>query len=460
VVAIASLWLPPFHDHRPPYATSALAFSAYLATAAVLGRLVSQARKRAASAEVEARSLASDRAALRRVATLIGAELRPERVFGDLTQEMGELLHLDLAALVRFETDGSVTVAGRWSRVGAEPQVSVQWASMAKAMSVEVRETGRAVHIQDGAGPLGSLDVWMGHVGAHACIAGPVVVRGGMWGVMVGASVVPAPLAPGTERRLEECTQLAATAIANACSRHELAASTARIMTSSHQARQRIERDLHDGVQQRLVSLALDVRRAEALAELNQVDLRERLSELRAGLVGAVDELREVARGIHPSILTEGGLKPALARLARRSPIPVELTVRGVDRGPEAVEVCVYYVASEALTNALKHAHATAVFIDLELVDGMAHLLVRDDGVGGADVRNGSGLIGMIDRLQALDGTIELRSPASHGTCLEVHVPWIAHAGPPARRTGSVYGSFRARELVSAGELNPIELAP
>jgi signal transduction histidine kinase len=141
------------------------------------------------------------------------------------------------------------------------------------------------------------------------------------------------------------------------------------------------------------------------------------------GLVGAVDDLREVARGIHPSILSEAGLRPALARLARRSPVPVELSVRGDDRAPEAVEVCVYYVVSEALTNALKHAQATVITIELELDDSAVHLVVCDDGVGGADVRAGSGLVGLSDRLEALGGAIEVWSPADEGTRLEVRVP-------------------------------------
>ena len=156
--------------------------------------------------------------------------------------------------------------------------------------------------------------------------------------------------------RLGEFTELATAAVADADSRRELAASRARVVTSSNLARQRIERDLHDGVQQRLVSLALEARRAEALAEPDQIDLREHLSWLRVGLLGAVDNLREVANGIHPSILSAGGLRPALSALTRRSPIPVELSVRGLTRAPEPVEVCVYYVVSEALTNALKHS--------------------------------------------------------------------------------------------------------
>jgi signal transduction histidine kinase len=428
VVALDWYCLPPVHDPGPPDAQNALALGAYLITAALLGQLAAQAGHRASKSECEARALASERAALRRVATLIATESRPERVFGAVTHEVGELLRLDLAALLRYESDGTVTVAGGWSRIGPQPPLGSRWALTAKAVAWEVRETGRPRRIDDVARQRGPFDVWLRQVGAHSCIGSPVVVHGTLWGVMVGASMAAEPLAEGTELRLGEFTDLAATAVANAYSRHELAASRARIVTSSNRARERIERDLHDGVQQRLVSLALGVRRAEALAERDQLDLREQLSELRVGLVSAVDDLREVAHGIHPSILTEGGLRPALARLARRSPIPVELSVRGHDRVLDAVEVCIYYVVSEALTNALKHSQATTISIELELDDSMTHLVVCDDGVGGADARAGSGLIGLSDRLEALGGAIEVCSPAHEGTRLEVRVPWSREA--------------------------------
>jgi signal transduction histidine kinase len=423
VVALDVYCLPLVHDDGPPDAQDALAVSACLITAGLLGLLAARARHRATRSESEARALGFQQAALRRVATLIATESPPERVFGGVTKEVGELLCLDLAVLLRYESDSTVTMTGGWSRMGPPPPLGSRWAMTAQTLAWAVRETRRPCRIEDVAQHQGPLDIWMRQVGVRSCIGSPVVVHGRPWGVMVGASVAAEPLADGTELRLAEFTDLTATTVANAYAQHELVASRARIVTSSNAARQRIERDLHDGVQQRLVSLALDVRRAETLAERGQVDLREQLSELRLGLVGAVDDLREVARGIHPSILSEAGLRPALARLARRSPVPVELSVRGDDRAPEAVEVCVYYVVSEALTNALKHAQATVITIELELDDSAVHLVVCDDGVGGADVRAGSGLVGLSDRLEALGGAIEVWSPADEGTRLEVRVP-------------------------------------
>ena len=266
---------------------------------------------------------------------------------------------------------------------------------------------------------------WMRERGARSVITSPMVVEGRPWGAVVAAAFSDGAIADGIESRLGEFTELAGTAVSNAESRAELAASRARIVTSGDLARQRIERDLHDGVQQRLVSLALDARRAEDLAE-GRADVLTELSSLRSGLAGAVDELREVSHGIHPAILTEGGLRPALARLARRSPLPVELEVRGVDRLPQAIEVGVYYVVSEAITNVVKHAHADYVSVTLELGTEDVMLVVNDDGVGGADARAGSGLVGLTDRIQALGGVLEVSSPVDRGTRLTVRIPWEA----------------------------------
>jgi signal transduction histidine kinase len=386
--------------------------------------VVATATRKARESERRTRALASEQAALRRLANLATTESCPEQILGALTREIGELLGLDITALLRYERDGTATVRGVWSRFGPTPPVGSRWAVMASAVASEVHRTGGADRIEDPAKISGRFEVWMRQIGARACVGSPVVVHGSPWGVVLGASVAVKRIAPATELRLGEFTELAATAVADADSRRELAASRARVVTSSNLARQRIERDLHDGVQQRLVSLALEARRAEGLAEPDQIDLREHLSWLRVGLLGAVDNLREVANGIHPSILSAGGLRPALSALTRRSPIPVELSVRGLTRAPEQVEVCGYYVVSEALTNALKHSRASTVTIELELDDFMAHLVVRDDGVGGADVRSGSGLLGLIDRVHALGGAIEVYSPAHHGTRLEVHLPW------------------------------------
>ena len=206
-------------------------------------------------------------------------------------------------------------------------------------------------------------------------------------------------------------------------SQAELAASRARIVTAADQTRRRIERDLHDGVQQRLVSLALDQRQAEAMVPAELRELQARLSRVADGLVGAMEELQEISRGIHPAALTRGGLAAALKTLARRSAVPVELEVRAETRLPEPVEVAAYYIVSEALTNTAKHASASVVHVLVEAHDGVLGLSIRDDGCGGADPGRGSGLIGLSDRVDALGGTIEVASPSGEGTTLLVTLP-------------------------------------
>jgi signal transduction histidine kinase len=205
--------------------------------------------------------------------------------------------------------------------------------------------------------------------------------------------------------------------------REELTASRARIVTAGDQARRLIERDLHDGIQQRLVSLVLDIRATEAALPPGLTEVRAQLDHVADEVVSALDDLREVSRGIHPAILSAGGLGPALKALARRSVVPVELEVDVRTRLPEPVEVAAYYVVSEALTNAAKHAQASVAHVDARAQDSGLHISVRDDGIGGADVRRGSGLIGLTDRVEALGGMISLSSPTGKGTVLLVDLP-------------------------------------
>jgi signal transduction histidine kinase len=202
-------------------------------------------------------------------------------------------------------------------------------------------------------------------------------------------------------------------------SRAELTASRARIVTAGDQARRQIERDLHDGTQQRLVSLVLDLRAAERTPS-PEPEFRAQLAHVADGLTGALDDLRDLSRGIHPAILSEGGLGPALKALANRSAVPVELDVDLPSRLPEPVEVAAYYVVSEALANTAKHARASVAQVALRVRDGSLHLSVRDDGGGGAVRGRGTGLVGLTDRVEALGGTISLVSPAGQGTALLV----------------------------------------
>jgi signal transduction histidine kinase len=231
------------------------------------------------------------------------------------------------------------------------------------------------------------------------------------------------PFPPGTEQRVERFTELLGTAIANADSRSELAASRMRIVAAADEARRRIERDLHDGTQQRLVSLGLEVRAVEAQVPPDSSDLRLELSHVATGLADAVADLQEISRGIHPAILSKGGLGPALRALARRSTIPVEVDLTTDARLSEAIEAAAYYVASEALANATKHSQASTIEVSLEPRDGNLVLSIRDDGVGGADPAGGSGLVGLTDRVEALGGSISVRSRRGEGTHITAELP-------------------------------------
>jgi signal transduction histidine kinase len=253
-------------------------------------------------------------------------------------------------------------------------------------------------------------------------VGAPIVVEGDLWGVMAVADTNKR-LPADAEERLENFTELVATAIANAEGRTELAASRARVIAAADDARRRIERDLHDGAQQRLVTLALALRRAGAKVPAGLDDLRQDVTRVADGLTVAVDELRELSRGIHPAVLTEGGLSPALKALGRRSAVRVKLDLRSEQRFSDQVEVAAYYTVSEALTNASKHAAATRVWVSLDADDDALHLSLWDDGVGGADPSRGSGLIGVRDRIEALGGEIEISSPAGKGTRIDAKIP-------------------------------------
>ena len=211
-------------------------------------------------------------------------------------------------------------------------------------------------------------------------------------------------------------------------------------MAAADETRKRIERDLHDGIQQRLVSLGLELRAAQETVPPRLCELEGALSRVAEGLTSAFDELRQISQGIHPAILSEGGLAPALKALCRRSAVPVELDLHAERRLPEPVEVAAYYVVSEALTNAAKHAHASVVNVEVDTPDATLQLAIRDDGVGGADISQGSGLVGLNDRIEALGGTLQVASSPGNGTTLQIEVPLedkSAVPTGPGRRLGT-----------------------
>jgi signal transduction histidine kinase len=290
-------------------------------------------------------------------------------------------------------------------------------------VAVRVRESRRPARVDGFAGPPGSVAAFFRDLGGRAGVGAPITVDGRLWGVLALAAHEPDRLPAGSELAVAEFTELLATAIANAQTRADLTASRARVVVTADETRRRIERDLHDGAQQRLVSLALQLRSAQASVPTELGELAAQLDHVTAGLGTAVDELREFARGIHPAILAEGGLGPALRALARRLDAPIELDLRTARRFPPATEVAAYYVVSESLTNAAKHAGASVVRVELEEAGGSLSISIRDDGVGGADFARGSGLVGLKDRAEALGGRISVDSPPGGGTAIRVELP-------------------------------------
>ena len=367
--------------------------------------------------------LADEQAALRRVATLVARGVPPAEVFAAVAEEVGRLLGADVAHVLRYEHDGTATLVAGWSQDGDPPLVGTRYTIEDGTLTAVMLRTGRPARTDSYADAPGSIGVGIRQLGIRSSVACPIMVQGRLWGATAVSSKRPEPLPAGTEAHIADFTELAAAAIANTQARAELAASRSRIVKAADDTRRRIERDLHDGIQQRLVSLGLDLRAVQAAVPVERPELQTQLAQIGGGLGEALDELREISRGIHPAILSEGGLGPALKALARRSTVPVEADLEIETRLPEPVEAAAYYVVAEALTNAAKHAHASVAHVDVQARGGRLHLSVRDDGAGGADPSRGSGLVGLSDRVQALGGTITVHSRIGEGTTLQVDLP-------------------------------------
>jgi signal transduction histidine kinase len=382
-----------------------------------------------AQAEQKLRELADMQASLRRLAMLIARGEPPDAVFSAVAKEVLRHFGSGTARMIRFELDGTATLVANEGTTGPPRARRRRLEGLPSAgLAATVLRTGRAARVDDYRDIPGG-EPYLGD-GLRSAVAMPVYVHGRLWGaIAVGSEEGPLP--PDTEQRMTEFTDLVATAVANAQSRAELVASRTRIVAASDQARRHIERNLHDGAQQHLVALALRLRSAAA-ASFDRGQIRtEILDDVAAELMGVIDDLREISRGIHPAILSEAGLRPALRALGRRSAIPIDIQVRVDGRLPEPVEVGAYYVVSEMLANAAKHARASLVEVDAEASGGTLRLRVRDDGIGGADPVRGSGLIGLKDRIEALGGTFSLNSPAGRGTTVSCELPVMASDGYP-----------------------------
>ena len=416
VVVAASHEHPPF----PPDILNRLgAFTGLMATAIA---------NTDARAEVD--RLAQEQAALRRVATLVARGAETSEVFAEVAREVAEVMHLPVAAVQRYDDDqDTMTMLAAWSDRPHAFQPGTRGPFHHSGLAARVRQTGRAARVEDYANRRGAFAAAARELGLHSLAGAPIIVDGVVWGLVTIAST-EGPLPHQAEDRLADFTELLGTAIANTQSRAELSASRARIVAAADETRRRLERDLHDGIQQRLVSLALKARATEEMTACPGADIGSELSLLAEGLGTTLDELREISHGIHPAVLSESGLGPALKALARRSAVPVELELNLGPRLGEHVEVAAYYIASEALANTAKHAQASVIKLFADGCDGTLTLAIRDDGIGGADPSRGSGIIGLKDRVEALGGTISVLSPPDHGTTLHVRLPVGPSAAP------------------------------
>ena len=372
------------------------------------------------------RTLVDEQAALRRVATTVASEADQARVFAVVTEEVGRLLGAHTSNMIRFEPDGTAVVTGGWSTGTARNvPVGMRVALDGPTVAARIMDTGRPDRIDSYEGVHGSTAELLRELGFRSSVGAPIKLGGRLWGAVMVSTLEEQPFPAGSEQRIADFAELVALALANAEARQELAASRARIVEAGDSERRRLERNLHDGAQQRLVALSLGLRVCERkLAEADSdPEARELLQRAKADLAEALEELRELARGIHPAILTERGLVPALEMLAGRASIPVELSAT-LDGGlPRPVEAAAYYIVAEALTNASKHARASRVRVLVRREDGSALVEVADDGVGGADQRGGSGLRGLSDRVEALGGELALASPEGAGTTLTARLP-------------------------------------
>jgi signal transduction histidine kinase len=402
----------------------------FLPLALLANVLAGQARLRAAESEQrrrEADALAKQQAALRCVATLVARGAEPAEVYPVAVAELARGLEVAHVTLAQFDSDEHCTVLAAHDAPGREKLLVGERLSLdGDSISARVRRTGAAARIDDYTDAEGTIGTRLLALGLRSGVGAPVIVAGATRGALIIGSARPEPMPEGTEARIGDFADLVATAISNAETRAELKASRSRIVAAADQARRGIERDLHDGAQQRIVSLGLGLRALEASIPDDQQTVRQQVDNLVNGMADLYTELQELSRGIHPAILSKGGLGPAIKTLSRRSVVPVYLEL-GVDRRlPESIEVAAYYVIAEALTNAAKHAEASEVLVRTGFDGDELRLEVADDGIGGAAPRDGTGLIGLKDRVEAVSGALEVTSPAGAGTRIIARIPVAA----------------------------------
>jgi PAS domain S-box-containing protein len=388
-----------------------------------------------AEAREELQQLADEQAALREVATLVAQGAAPRAVFDAVCVATGRLIGAASVNLAQFTVDGhNLTMAG-WSQRGTHIPPGTRLPLEGDSINALVQQTQAPGRVDSYEGLSGRLAARLRELGIRSEVGAPVIVDGRVWGALIAGTDHPEPLPPGAEWRLASFAELIGTAVSNATARSELVASRARIVTASDAARQRVTRDLHDGAQQQFVNTIINLQLAQQKWSSAPQQARELLDRALGEAQAGIGELRQIAAGIHPAILTHRGLAAALDALAARLPIPVELDVTA-HRLPDALEASIYFFCSEALTNVVKHARASSAWVQVACEDDRCTIEVRDDGIGGAEPRlETSGLIGLHDRIGALGGAMQVNSLASSGTTLRAWIPLTG--GPAASETGS-----------------------
>jgi signal transduction histidine kinase len=374
-----------------------------------------------AETRAEVERLADEQAALRRVATLVAKGVPPSELFASVAEETGRLMRADGAVICRYEADGGASVVAGWGVPDVADVLGTRLTLDQGGVIAEVRRTGRPARSDDYAISAAGPAAVARSRGVQAGVAVPIVVEGRLWGAMFASSRQAGSLPPDVEPRIGEFTELVATAISNTQARTDLAASRARLVAASDEERQRVVRDLHDGAQQRLVLAVVKLKMARRALDEEEQASSGLVTEALQHAEQANVELRELAHGILPAVLTSGGLHAGVGALASRAPLPVENDV-SVGRLPIPVEATAYFVVAEALTNVVKHSHATRAVVTARVEDGTLHVDVGDDGVGGARA-GGSGLVGLGDRLAALDGRLHVESSADGGTLVAADIP-------------------------------------
>jgi signal transduction histidine kinase len=369
--------------------------------------------------------LVREHAALRRVATLVARETSPAVIFAAVTRETGELLGAQRTTLLRVESPEWARVVAAWSDGEAPPVPVGHKGAIDPGHGIlgSMLQCPRPVRIEDFDEVGGVVAALMRELGIRGAAAGPILLGGRLWGALTATWPDPALMPPGAEDRVGAFAQLVAHAVENAATREELAVSRARLVEAADEARRRIERDLHDGAQQRFVAAALELTMLQRRLDRDPAAAKSVLARAREHLDHGLGELRDLARGIHPALLTERGLEAAIVALAQRAPVPVDLEFEVSERLDPGIEAAAYFVVSEALTNVAKYADAKTVGVTVRSAGGSLRLAIADDGIGGAELESGSGLPGLVDRVQAVGGRLELSSPRGEGTRLSVQLP-------------------------------------